>query len=140
MARYKRSYEIPGGITGESGMAGDVAGERIFYRSDTGTAHVGWFRPVQFGTHLQDRTDAILADYARSVRRLTLTLKPRTNLLPLPYTSIVSIPAGAWGAAGNWHLQSWDISLDTRRGWVHKLDLTDYPRRADTRVWERLTD
>ena len=134
---FVRSYEIPSGLQHATGIAGDVNSARIFYRFDIDK--VGYFRALTPGDHLQRHADALLARRARTVRRLTLTLKPRSNLLPLPYAGIVAVPAGAWGAAGNWHLQSWDISLDTRRGWVHKLDLTDYPRRADTRVWERLT-
>ena len=100
---------------------------------------IGYFRPLPTES-LATHANALLTRYARSVRRLSLTLKPRTTLLPLPYATLVSVPAGTWGAAANWHLQSWDITLDTRKGWVHKLDLTSYPRRADTRVWERLTD
>ena len=132
---HTHTYDVPG-LYSPSGVAGDVASGRMFYKYSN---QIGYFRPLP--THsLQTYADALLTRYARSVRRLSLTLKPRTDLLPLPYASLVAVPAGTWGAAGNWHLQSWDISLDTRKGWVHKLDLTDYPRRADTRIWQRLTD
>ena len=90
-------------------------------------------------SHLQAEADAILAQSARTVRRLSLTLRPRSTLLPLPYVSLVAVPAGAWGAAGNWHVQSWETALDVATGWVHRLDLTDYPRAADTAVWSGLS-
>ena len=48
------------------------------------------------------RARAILRERARSVRRLTLTLKkPQTTLLLLPYVSVVRVPAGSWGSAAD---------------------------------------
>lgn len=87
---FVRSYEAP--LQHATGLAGDVASARIFYRFDTDK--VGYFRALTPGDHLQRHADALLARHARTVRRLSLTLKPRDNLLPLPYASIVALPAG----------------------------------------------
>ena len=47
-----------------------------------------------------------------------------------PYTSVVRVPAGRWGAAGDWHVQGWELALDTRKGLGAPAGLDQLPARG----------
>ena len=113
----------------------DAAGGRLFVRS--GNADLAYVRPMGlYAARMQAYADSLMERFARPVRTLTLDLRPQTPMLELPYAQVVRVPAGAWGAAADWYVESWQISTGIRDGIRHSLNLRSHPTPGQTGIWD----